>query len=286
MGHTSFSQINMYSRCGEQYRRRYIEGERVPPGIALHRGTGVHKGAEHNFSQKIESREDLPKAEIVDAAVAGFDDSLERGDLLLSREEKSKGKNVIVGDARDATARLAGVLADDLAPTLQPILVEERAEISIGPTNLLGYIDLVTEDEVIHDLKTSAKSPVETDVAKSGQMTAYTGLYAAVFKRWPQGAAMDYLVDTKTPKAVTIQTARTKEDVEAWLKVVEAVLNGIEAEIFLPAPEGSWACSERFCGYWATCPYVSGSARKRVIDLAIAKDKAKAEKAAKKKKRA
>jgi len=61
---------------------------------------------------------------------------------------------------------------------------------------------------------------------------------------------------------------------------VESVLNGINAGIFLPAAPGSWACSERFCGYWHSCPYVSGSARKRVIDIAAAKP---AKKKAKKK---
>jgi hypothetical protein len=31
----SISQLDMLSRCGEQYRRRYIEHERLAPGVAL-----------------------------------------------------------------------------------------------------------------------------------------------------------------------------------------------------------------------------------------------------------
>ena len=28
--HLSASQLNMIGRCGEQYRRRYVEGEKIP----------------------------------------------------------------------------------------------------------------------------------------------------------------------------------------------------------------------------------------------------------------
>ena len=36
------SQMGMYCRCGEQYRRRYIEKEIIPPGFALIKGGSVH----------------------------------------------------------------------------------------------------------------------------------------------------------------------------------------------------------------------------------------------------
>ena len=68
--HISPSQISMYSRCGEQFRRRYLAKDIVPPGVALIKGSAVHKGIETNNEQKMESWADLPKDDIVEAAVS------------------------------------------------------------------------------------------------------------------------------------------------------------------------------------------------------------------------
>ena len=54
------SQIDMFSRCGEQYRRRYIEKDRLPPGVAMIRGRGVHEGVAENMRQKRHTYCDLP----------------------------------------------------------------------------------------------------------------------------------------------------------------------------------------------------------------------------------
>src|SRR5580700_2286114 len=67
------TQLEMFSRCGEQYRRRYIEHEIIPPGIAMAKGKGFHAGAEHNMRQKLETGVDLSVAEIVDVAVTSFE---------------------------------------------------------------------------------------------------------------------------------------------------------------------------------------------------------------------
>jgi hypothetical protein len=48
----------MFQRCGEQYRRRYLENEIIPPGISARIGSGVHKAAEINFRAKIQTGED------------------------------------------------------------------------------------------------------------------------------------------------------------------------------------------------------------------------------------
>ena len=35
----------------------------------------------------------------------------------------------------------------------------------------------------------------------------------------------------------------------------------IDKEVFLPAPEDSWVCSRKWCGYYDTCPFASGAKR-------------------------
>ncbi len=57
--HLSASQLSRFTRCAEMWRRQYIEGDIVPVGAAAHIGQAVHKAAEINFRQKIQSHTDL-----------------------------------------------------------------------------------------------------------------------------------------------------------------------------------------------------------------------------------
>lgn len=70
--HLSASQLSRFTRCSEMWRRQYIEGDIVPVGAAAHIGQAVHKAAEINFRQKIQSRTDLPADVLQDAAVQEF----------------------------------------------------------------------------------------------------------------------------------------------------------------------------------------------------------------------
>jgi hypothetical protein len=123
--HASNTQIEMLCRCGESYRRRYIEGEIIPPGIAALKGTGLHRAAETNMRQKIDSHVDLPAREIVDAAVSAFETQV-HGGLSLTDEEMGRGASIVVGEAKDDVAELADVHARQQAPDYQPILVEQH----------------------------------------------------------------------------------------------------------------------------------------------------------------
>ena len=58
--HISVSALEMHQRCPKQYEFRYVEGMKIPPGIALIRGKAFHSGVAHNYKQKIESAKDLP----------------------------------------------------------------------------------------------------------------------------------------------------------------------------------------------------------------------------------
>ena len=60
----SISAIDCLSRCGEQYRRIYVERERQPPGIALVIGRGVDSSVDVNLQHKIETGELLTLEEV------------------------------------------------------------------------------------------------------------------------------------------------------------------------------------------------------------------------------
>lgn len=237
-----------------------MEGQRIPPGIALLKGTAVHVGAEHNYRQKIESKEDLPTTEIIDRAVAALDDRMNAEGLLLSPEEESRGKSIVVGEAKDSTANMAEVLAEEVAPTVQPILVEEKQRILLPDAthDLLGIMDVVDNDEHIRDIKTTGKTKSQADWDSSVQFSFYAILYRAKFGKEAKGIVVDQIVDFKKgPEYRPAFTTRVRADYDALLHRINATLKGIAAGIFTPATPGAWWCSPRFCGFYQTCRYVN-----------------------------
>ena len=88
----------------------------------------------------------ITRQEIVDAAVWSFENRLDEG-FALSAEEQSRGESIVVADAKDSTARLAGFHADEQAPDYQPQLVEEtvRRELPESTHDILGIVDLITD---------------------------------------------------------------------------------------------------------------------------------------------
>lgn len=255
------SQIETYLRCGEAYRRRYVEGERIPPGIVAVQGTGVHAGAEVNFRQKILTGSDLPVRDIIDASVDGFDRQLKEG-WTVDPEGPS------VGDARDQLASLATVLAKEVCPEYQPTHVEQTVRIELpGAYDMLGVVDLAADGKVI-DFKTTAKTMSQSQVDKSPQITFYAAAHRILTGSIAEEVVIENLVKTKKPKRVRIASTRDKRDFAALAARINAVSAGIQAGVFVPAEQGSWMCSQRWCGYYESCPYVNAT-KSTIVDLQV-----------------
>lgn len=271
--HISPSQLGTYENCGEAYKRRYIEKDIIPPGCAAHRGRGIHRGAEMNFSQKIESKVDLKRDDIVDRAVAEFEASIKADGVLLSPDEEARGKGVVVGEEKDTVVSLAGLFSDEVAPVYQPTFVEEKIKIELpnSPRDLLGILDLTAtiikepgRGEGIVDYKSGKKTKPQRDFDVSSQLSLYDLAYRAKRGKAPDFIQVEQLVDLKVPKRVTNMTVRSVGDFHATIARVNAMIQGLEAGIFMPASAGAWNCSPKWCGYWGTCPYVN-SERKVVV---------------------
>jgi hypothetical protein len=255
--HISPTQLGMYARCGEQYRRRYIEGERVPPGIAAPMGLGVHGGAEVNGRQKIESHVDLPAREIVEAACDAFDAAIAGNGFSLTPEEASRGPKIVQGEAKDKVAQLAEVYAKEQAPDYQPTEVECSTRIVFpnASHDLLGITDLRDDKGRVVDFKTAGKKPAANAADVSLQLTVYGAAYQVDHGKPPSGLRLDVLTKTKTPGRWIVETTRTRADLQVLANRVNATLDAIAKGCFPPADPESWMCSSKWCGYHATCPF-------------------------------
>lgn len=257
--HLSVSQIEMYTRCPEQYRRRYIEKHIIPPGIAFVRGISFHKGAEYNFKQKINTKQDLPVEQVKEVIASEVDYIVKNKGVLLTQEEEKIGKKKVLGKIKDEAVSLGELFIKDSAPYIQPVVVEDKEIIEIPEAsyNLMGVLDVVDEKDVIIDFKTSSKSKSQEEADKSLQLTMYALTFRKKFKRATNGLRLEVFVAKKEPEIQRLTTHRTVEDVEAFVNRVNSIIKGIKAGVFPPATPGAWWCDPRFCGYYYTCKYVS-----------------------------
>lgn len=251
----SITSLSMLTRCGEQYRWRYVEGIKSPPGVVMAIGKGVHAAAEANLGNRLEWGELLPEEAVLDAARDATVTTWRKDPPMRNDGDPDEGGAV------DEAVSLASLHHRHLAPQIEPVAIERgfRLEMPGAPFDIVGYVD-VEEEGRIRDLKMSSKTPAENAAHISDQLTLYH-LNATVRGEPAKAVALDHLVKTKTPKVVTQESTRGPADHARLLAKFEAAARVIETGAFLPAAQDAWYCSPRFCGYWDRCAWGS---RKRV----------------------
>jgi hypothetical protein len=256
----SFSQVSMFQRCPEQYRRRYVEKEIIPPAVAMVKGTAVHKAAENNHRQKVVTRTDITRTDVVDIAVETLRATVKNEGLFMDADERARGQSAVMVDAESSVLTMAGLYIDRVAPTIQPAAVELEQVIAINGAGdeLSGRIDTVTDDQHIVELKTARKKMSDADIAAMMQPTFYAALYRVIRGVFPAGVRVARMVDTKTPDVQDVTTTRNDDDVAAMIPIVQSTVTAVKAEAFTYAygQIGAWWCSPKMCGYWSTCPAV------------------------------
>lgn len=265
--HFSASQLSMMSRCGEQWRRRYIENEKAPPAVAMLKGTALHHGAEVNFKQKIETFKDLAKDDIIANAVEKLEATF-RDDVTLTAEERKIGTKKLLHEATGEVVKLATTHAEEQAPDYQPIKVEQEFRVVMDDCDydLLGYIDLIDDTQRVVDLKTSKAKPKAGLADESIQLTGYAA-YQVTQGVYPINVRLDVLTSNKKGvKRTKVDSVRDANDLRTLGKRIDMAASAIKAGVFMPSIPGTWWCSATWCGYWETCPYVN-SERKAKSEL-------------------
>jgi len=237
------SSINMFLRCQYQWYLRYIEERKIPPKAALVVGLAFHKGEESNFLEKIETGKDLSLEDVFDV----YDTEFEQRAEEVEEWEEDKGK------VKDEGYKLLECYHKELAPTVQPLLVEDWIEEELDNGIILrGKRDVVTEDMAVIDLKTANRKPSQIDLSYQLQLELYA--CQGDIKK----AFIHYAIKTKKPKTLVLEHELPEE--KRLLKVVSSVAQAIQEAIrtgnFIPNGLGhSWAC--QYCGYRerGLCPY-------------------------------
>lgn len=244
--HISPSQINLILDCSAKYMFRYIFGIRPPSRSFAARGKAVHRGLEYNYRQKIETHEDLPLSEVQEAASDAFDSMLA---YVQWDEEEDPGQ------FKDQTIGLVSFYHQEVAPTIQPVMVEQQVLIEVPETNFVikGYIDLVDSKGYIRDTKTKNITPPQKTVDQSLQLTTYAMGYRQLTGKTEAGVILDNIVNLKKgPKYAPLVSQRTEQDIKRLTNIARSIINCIKTGTYCPNPN-STMCSESQCDFWKIC---------------------------------
>jgi hypothetical protein len=254
MKYLSATRINMYLRCAHQYYLRYMQNIKRPPGIAAIVGRSVDASVNHNMINKRDKGKLLLLDEVQDIARDIFNTEWSNG-VLITDSDKQNGNPK--GKSLDKSVRLAKLHCASIAPQIKPINIQREWIVDIKgfPFQLKGITDLEEVDSV-RDTKTAAKTPTQKVADLSLQLTIYS-LARNVLDKINPLLYLDYLIDLKHPKAVSLKTERTKEHYEKFFKKLEIVAEGLEKEVFPPTNEEiNYLCDPRFCAYYGKeCKY-------------------------------
>lgn len=247
----SHSTLATYLMCGIRWQFEQEERSRRPATVAMLVGSAAAASAHFDNVEKMNSRR-ATISELVDAAVAQYECDLEDSEVAESRLEVDRGKDDAAGASR--------AYGEQLSERIRPVMAEERiiARIDDG-IELAGTLD-TAEKETVRDLKTG-RQWTQDRADRSRQLTGYTMLFEARTGAVPKRVAIDSLHKNARGEwhGKTLWSYRNERDRQAFVETVKRAKAGMEAGIALPAPEGAWHCSARWCGYWKRCTARAGS---------------------------
>ena len=204
--------------------------------------------------QKITSFVDLPVGDMVDAYDTSWAAETTNG---FSGDENP-------GKVKDKGVELIKLYHKEVAPKIQPTIVEEPLQFTINGQPYSGQIDLGHEVEVdlgwgppekrlvIRDTKTTGKTPGEGTYLLN--MTGYAISQRQVTGRLEADTVLDYLVALEKPKYKEIRMGGpvTDDQIRQFAGIVDEVSATIKAGRFVPNGLINGSCS--WCGYKAMCP--------------------------------
>lgn len=241
------SAINMFLKCGKQWFFRYVDGIKTPPSAALTVGSAVDAAITRNFILKKEKGEDSPLEEVLDTYSTDFE--IRAGDTEWGEDDR--------GVQKDVGAQCLTIHHKEIAPHIKPVAVQEAFVIETDAGyNLGGTLDVVDAEDFCRDSKTAKAKYDDDAISRAVQPALYDFAFETLRGRSAKGFAYDVMIKpTKTlpARSQVVKGTVTAGDREWLFGAIEQMHKAILAGVALPAPDGAWWCSAKWCGYWNIC---------------------------------
>lgn len=255
--HRSKSQLATYDRCPRAYRYRYVEQIKTSNAWAV-KGRAAHAAVAQHYQAKLDTGTGLSVPDCLDVFDEELRTALEDPQVPVILFEGQTPETI----REDGRAQLATYL-QVLAPTIEPLMVEERVSMTTpGGVELIGYLDLVDVALTVHD----TKFPTDRMKAEALHYEPDPPLYAALVHaqtgRWPR-VVFDVVARGRAkvpkPSAETLEVPIRPELVAARLADLEVVDQAITAGVFprRPSTQNCAKCAFVNLCWWQQKPPTS-----------------------------
>lgn len=260
--HISYSQVWSYLNCSLRYYFQYVRGlPRERTSIALMFGSAIHKAMERYYSDIMNGKTPAELAVLQNLFAEHLGARIEGCTLPIIYKKDTPDKA--------GALALGSLLLEHVYPKLPPPTGNIVAGIEVplaaplvdthgNPIDMMltGIVDLVLLDENMHpivvDFKTAKQAKAQSAADEDLQMSVYAYLMEAnnyTDPDKPLECRFQVMRKLKTPKLETITTTRTKAHRARLVKLLNAVLAGIEHQVFIP--NKGWLCGD--CAYKDAC---------------------------------
>lgn len=236
------SMVNKYRQCPRQFYYDYCLGLPRMGSAYTAYGSAFHAMAEENYFQKVRTAKDLP----VDLLLDFF-----RDDLHYRDDVDWKEQDQTLDQTKDQGVVTVKAYQESVAPGIQPQVVEHEwsMEVNNRPWVISGKIDLVTDDDLVIDLKTTGRRLKKPKAEHAFQLSTYAMAWKAQTRQHNVSGRLDYAI---RGKAETISLDVVTMDAQSIVSTFDNVATCIQKE-WWPVFRSHFLCSRKYCSFWTTC---------------------------------
>jgi len=255
----SFSKIDTIWKCGLQAKFRYVDKVPEPASGTFLFGKVIHKVMEVVLKE-VQLGKPLPSEyDLCDRLPEVW-----KGEIL--EDEKRQGFTGWAwkdGDnleaARADSVWLVKLVRAEVLPKIKPVLVEHKFNYGLssarsGPFKVYGVLDLLEEGGRLTDWKTADRNVSDFAKELDLQFPGYSIFAKEYTKQEATECRKVFLIrNGKKPKLDEKPYLILERHRQWFREIAEAAWNAVQGDAWLPARDGSWYCSEKWCPFWAGC---------------------------------
>lgn len=204
--HLSVSSLNLFTRCPEAWKRRYVDKQSEPPSGKMLTGGAAGAALAQHYGTQIETGEGLSTSDLLDEYAAEWDQRSEREEVLWGAEKP--------GALKDTGMAALALYHREISPTITPVSVEREFSLTWpdAPFALTGFLDLETDDDEVADYKSTGQRLSAEKAAAELQPTVY--LAARRAEGHPASFRYHTMVRTKKPTAELVPAPRSERQLD------------------------------------------------------------------------